>query len=150
MAINGQAPVIGTSEVRIDAPASVVWTVMSTIGDWPLWNPEITAAELQGPLQPGSTFRWRSGPGEITSVLREVRPGELLEWTGRTLGIKAVHVWQIRSDGDGTVATTMESWEGLPARLLRGRSQRTLDAAIATGLVLLKAEAERRAAMASL
>lgn len=149
MAINRQAPVVGASEIRIDAPAPVVWTVMSTIDDWPLWNPEIVAAELQGPLEPGSTFRWRSGPGEITSVLREVRPGELLEWSGSTFGIKAVHVWQIRSEGDGTVAATTESWEGLPARILRGRSKRTLDKAIATGLALLKAEAERQAAMQS-
>lgn len=149
MAINGQAPVVGSSEILIEAPSSVVWTVMSTIDEWPLWNPEIAAAKLQGPLQPGSTFRWRSGPGEITSVLRDVRPGELLEWTGSTFGIKAVHVWQIRSDGHGTVAATMESWEGLPARILRGRSKRTLDAAITTGLALLKAEAERQAAVAS-
>jgi hypothetical protein len=149
MAINERAPVVGRSEIRIDAPAPVVWTVMSTIQDWPLWNPDIAAAELQGPLQPGSTFRWRSGPGEITSVLRDVQPGEVLEWTGSTFGIKAVHVWHIRPDGDGTVAATMESWEGLPARVLRGWSKRTLDAAIATGLAALKAEAERRAATAA-
>ena len=122
---------------------------MSTVSEWPRWNPEISTAELEGPLAPGSTFRWRAGPGVITSVLREVRPAELLEWTGRTFGVRAIHVWHVRPDGDGTIVKTEESWEGLPAQLFRGRSKRTLDASIASGLALLKAEAERQAALAS-
>ena len=147
MAINANAPVIGVGEVRVQAPAPIIWTIMSTIGEWPRWNPEISTADLDGPLAPGSTFRWRSGPGTITSVLREVRPGELLEWTGRTFGVSAIHVWRIRPDGDGTIVSTEESWEGLPARVFRRRSKGTLDAAIASGLARLKAEAERQAAM---
>lgn len=149
MAINPHAPVVGVGEVRVQAPSPVVWAIMSTIGEWPLWNPEISAADLDGPLAPGSTFRWRSGPGAITSVLREVRPGELLEWTGRTFGVSAIHVWRIMPDGEGTIVRTEESWEGLPARIFRRRSKGTLDAAITSGLALLKAEAERRAAMPS-
>ena len=144
MAIDTNAPVVGRGEIRIDAAPSVVWEVMSTVGDWPSWNPEIKAARLEGPLAPGSRFRWRAGPGEITSTLREVRPGELLEWTGSTFGVRAIHVWRVRADGDRTVVETEESWDGLPARLFRRSSQRRLDAAIESGLRLLKAEAERR------
>ena len=115
MAINANAPVISVGEVRVQAPPSVVWTVMSTIGEWPRWNPEISTAELDGPLAPGSTFRWRAGPGTITSVLREVRPGELLEWTGRTFGVRAIHAWHVRADDDGTIVKTEESLGGTPA-----------------------------------
>lgn len=97
MAINPNAPVVGVGEVRVQAPPPVVWTIMSTISEWPRWNPEISTADLVGPLASGSTFRWRSGPGAITSVLREVRPDELIEWTGRTLGVSAIHVWRIPS-----------------------------------------------------
>ncbi len=149
MAINTNAPVVGVGEVRVRAPASTVWTIMTTISEWPRWNPEISTADLDGPLTQGSTFRWRAGPGAITSVLREVRPGELIEWSGRTFGISAIHAWHIQPDGDGTMVRTEESWDGLPARIFRRRSQRTLDAAIASGLALLKAEAERQAAMQS-
>ncbi len=144
MAIDANAPVVGTRDIRVDAPPAVLWDVMSAIDDWPSWNPEIKSARLGGPLAPGSTFRWRAGPGEITSTLREVRPGELIEWTGRTFGVTAIHVWRIRPDGDGSVVTTEESWDGLPARLFRRPSQRRLDAALESGLHLLKAEAERR------
>ena len=82
-------------------------------------------------------------------MLREVRPGELLEWTGRTFGVRAIHAWHVCADDDGTIVRTEESWEGLPARVFRGRSKGTLDASIASGLALLKAEVERRAALAS-
>ena len=40
--------------------------------------------------------------------------------------------------------TTEESYDGLVARLLRGRLQRALDSALHGELVHLKAEAERR------
>lgn len=142
MAINERAPVVGRGEVRIDAPADTVWRLMSDIDGWPTWNPGITAAKLEGPLAPGSRFRWRSGPGEITSTLRAVKERSLIEWTGSTFGVRAVHVWRLRADGGATIASTEESWEGIPARLMRGRSQRTLDAAITSGLGLLKAAAE--------
>jgi uncharacterized protein YndB with AHSA1/START domain len=149
MAINEHAPVVARGETHIAAPPDVVWQVMSTVSDWPSWNPDIKEARLEGPLAPGSRFRWRAGPGQITSVLRDVRPGQLLEWTGSTFGVKAVHVWRLEPADAGTIARTEESWEGLLATLFRGRSKRTLDAAIESGLRLLKAESERRAAEAS-
>lgn len=70
----------------------------------------------------------------------------MLEWTGSTFGVRAIHVWRLRSDGDGAIVETEESWEGIPARLFRGRSQRALDDAIASGLGLLKDAAERATA----
>lgn len=146
MAINEQAPVIGRGEVRIDAPVDVVWRLMSDIEAWPRWNPDITSARLDGALAAGTRFRWRSGPGEITSTLRAVETGSMLEWTGSTFGVRAIHVWRLRSDGDGAIVETEESWEGIPARLFRGRSQRALDDAIASGLGLLKDAAERATA----
>jgi hypothetical protein len=42
-----------------------------------------------------------------------------------------------------TVVHTEESWDGLVARLLRGRMQRTLKSSIDAGLRYLKAEVEK-------
>ena len=72
-----------------------------------------------------------------------------LNGPGDTFGVRAIHAWHVRAADDGTIVTTEESWDGLPARLFRGRSKGTLDASIASGLALLKAEAERQAALAS-
>lgn len=120
---------------------------MTDFAGWPSWNPQITAITVEGALEPGTRFRWRSGPGTITSLLRAVDPPHELGWSGKTLGIKAVHVWRLQAIAGGTRVTTEESWRGWPARLLRTRMTRTLEDAIRTGLASLKAESERRAAL---
>lgn len=125
MAINERAPVVSKAQVTVNAPASIVWETISTIDEWPRWNKDIRSAKLEGPLAPGSTFRWRSGPGEITSTLREVRPSELIEWEGRSFGVRAIHLWRLRPEGDDTVVEGEESWDGAPVRLFRGKSQKT-------------------------
>jgi hypothetical protein len=143
-----KAPVYGTGEVEVAADPETVWSVLADIQGWPSWNPDITAATLHGPVQPGTTFSWKSGPGTITSTFQLVdRPTELA-WTGKTLGIPAIHVYRLRPSDQRlghTVVWTEESWSGLLARLLRRRFTTTLKTAIDTGLARLKAEAERRA-----
>ena len=70
-------------------------------------------------------------------------------WTGRTLGVAAVHVWQIDGQGDGTRVVTEESWAGFLARLLRGPMRKALRKALDEGLPALREEAERRGRSAS-
>lgn len=103
---------------------------------------------LRGPVQPGTTFSWKSGPGTITSTFQVVEEPTELTWTGKTMGIPAVHVYRLRQSEQRrghTVVSTEESRGGLLARLLRTRFTKTLKTAIDTGLARLKAEAERRA-----
>jgi hypothetical protein len=89
----------------------------------------------RGAVQPGTTFSWKSGPGTITSTFQLVdRPTELA-WTGKTLGIPAIHVYRLRPSDQRlghTVVWTEESWSGLLARLLRRRFTTTLKTAIDT------------------
>lgn len=146
MDINHNAPAVASAEISISAPIETVWNVISDIDQWPRWNPAVTAASLKGGLQPGSTFRWKAGPGGITSTLRQVEPPHVLAWTGKTFGINAIHVYRLEQDAGGTRVSTDESWEGLPVRLMRSRMQKTLEDAIGPGLEALKREAETRAA----
>jgi hypothetical protein len=143
------APVVATGDIEVAADPETVWEVMADIQRWPSWNADITAATVHGPLQPGTRFSWKSGPGTIRSTLQVVeRPAELA-WTGRTMGIPAVHVYRLHASDQRpghTVVRTEESWGGLLPRLFRRWSTRTLQTAIDTGLARLKAEAERRAA----
>jgi uncharacterized protein YndB with AHSA1/START domain len=37
--INEEAPVVGRSEIEIDAAPEVVWDVLTAIERWPSWNP---------------------------------------------------------------------------------------------------------------
>jgi uncharacterized protein YndB with AHSA1/START domain len=145
MEINRNAPIVGSTEILVSAPIETVWDLLSDIDGWPRWNPAISEAHLEGQLGPDSTFQWKAGPGGITSTLREVSPPHTLAWTGKTFGINAVHVYRLLDTGGATRVHTAESWEGLPARLMKGRMQKTLDENLERGLEALKREAETRA-----
>ncbi|MHB0877004.1 MAG: SRPBCC family protein [Anaerolineae bacterium] len=144
MATGRRAPVTGEGEIEVAATAETVWNVMANLADWPRWNPDVRAVTVHGPLAPGTRFRWRSGPGTITSTLSRVERPAILAWTGTTLGIRALHVWQFEPRGERTLVSTTETWEGLLPRLLPGRMQRMLQKALDAGLQHLKKEAERR------
>ena len=134
--------------MRIDADPQTVFAVISAIDRWPSWNPDVKSVTVQGPVRPGTGFRWKSGPSTLTSTLQVVDPPHEIAWTGTTMGIKAVHVFRFQTSEDGTLARSEESWEGLLASLLRGYSRRTLDKGTRSVLAHLRAEAERRAATA--
>ena len=145
MKVNESAPAIASAEVEVDADPETVWEVLTSIDEWPSWNPDVRSASLEDGLTEGSRFRWKAGPGTITSTFQRIERPRLIGWTGTTFGVKAVHVHRLEARGDGTAVSSEESWEGVPVRIFRGRMQRTLDEAVRTGLDNLKAEAERRA-----
>jgi hypothetical protein len=145
MEVDARAPVIGSSEIEIAASPELVWDVIATIDKWPSWNPAIAEVTLEGPVAQGTVFRWKAGPGTIVSVLRSVDPPRELAWTGKTMGIRAVHVYRLEPHGASTLVHTQESWSGLLCRLFRTQFQNTLKASLDKGLAALKAEAERRA-----
>ena len=144
MEINEQAPVVGASEIEIAAAPELVWDVLTAIDRWPSWNPQVKSMDMQGGIAEGSQFRWKAGPGTITSIIRRVEAPRLISWTGKTLGIDAIHVYRLEPRDGKTFVRTQESYEGLVARLLRRPLQKTLDSALEEGLRHLKAEAERR------
>lgn len=146
MEINRNAPATADGELRIDADPETVFEVISGIDRWPSWNPDVKSVRVEGPVQPGTVFRWKAGPSTLTSTLRVVDPPREIAWTGTTMGIKAVHVFRFQASDGGTLARSEESWEGLIARLLKGYSRRTLDKGIRSVLAHLKTEAERRTA----
>jgi hypothetical protein len=148
MEINRDAPATAEGEIRINADPDAVFSVIAAISEWPSWNPDVRSAMLQGTLEPGTVFRWKSGPSSLTSTLQVVDPPREIAWTGTTMTIKAVHVFRFQAIGGGTLARSEESWEGLIASVLKGYSRRTLDRGIRNVLAHLKTEAERRASTA--
>lgn len=138
------APVRSSRSIQVAAPPEVVWDVLTGFADWPKWNPDVKSMSFDGPLEPGSTFRWKSGPGTIVSTLEEVDPPRRVRWRGRTMSIAALHEYRLEPRDGGTRVETEETFSGLLARLMRGSLQKTLDRALEQGLEQLKAEAERR------
>ena len=101
MEIDRDAPATAEGERRIEATPEAVWAVMADIEAWPTWNTDVREATLEGPLAPGTVFRWRAGT-RLISRLEVVDPPTEIGWTGRTLGIPAVHVYRFEPSDGGT------------------------------------------------
>lgn len=139
------APVRSKRSIEIAAPPETVWDVLTRFDDWPQWNPQVKSMSFDGPLAPGSEFRWKAGPGTIVSTLEQVEPPRFVKWRGRTMSIRAIHEWRLEPRDGGTSVETEETYAGLLARLFRGQLQKILDKALEDGLEDLKREAERPA-----
>ena len=145
MDVDRDAPAVARSEDEIQADPETVWDVLIAFEDWPGWNPDVKSVRLDGTPQEGTVFRWKAGRATIASTLAQLERPRRLAWTGKTTGIRAVHVWSLEPREGGTLARTEESWDGLLVRILRGPMQRNLQKTLDDGLRYLKAEAERRA-----
>jgi uncharacterized protein YndB with AHSA1/START domain len=144
MQIDPTAPATHTQSIEINAPVRVVWELLAHIEQWPAWNPDIKSVHLQGALRPETIFTWKTSSGTITSTLKVIEPNHEIGWTGKAMGLKAVHVWRLESDGSATIATSEESWGGWMSHLLGGYAQRLLATSTATALERLKAAAESK------
>jgi uncharacterized protein YndB with AHSA1/START domain len=102
MEINQEAPAIASGAIQIAAPPEVVWDVLTAFERWPSWNPDVKSVAVSGPLAEGTEFKWKAGPSTITSTLRRVNSPALVGWTGKTLGINAIHVWRLAARDGGT------------------------------------------------
>ena len=142
--INERAPIVGASEIEISAPPEAVWEVLTAFERWPSWNQDVKSMAVRGPIAPGTVFRWKAAPGTIKSTIQRVERPRVIAWTGKTLGIKAIHDWHLEPREGSTFVRTEESYEGLVTRLFRRSIQKTLDRALADGLRYLKAEVERQ------
>src|SRR5262245_35605504 len=144
--IDEQAPVAGSSEIEIAASPELVWSVLTDFERWPSWNPDVRSMSMEGPVAQGSMFRWKAGPGTITSTIERVEPPRMIAWRGRTLGIRAIHFCWLDPRAGTTFVRTEESYEGFVVRLFRRSIQKALGRALENGLHSMKAEVERQAA----
>ena len=149
MEINEHAAALARGEIDVAAAPEIVWRVLTDVDRWPSWNPDVKSASLEGPLSAGTRFRWKAGPGTITSTLQSVEAPHRIGWTGKTFGINAIHVHRLEQHGGTTIVRSEESWDGLPVRLLRGLMRKALAKAVNSGLRHLKVEAEKQAAKTS-
>ena len=106
MEANRGAPAFAEHEIYVEASPHTVWAVMSDVDSWSSWQPDIGTANLNAPLSPGSTFKWKSGGTGVSSTLQDVEPPRRLAWTGTAAGARAKHVWMIEPQGSGTLVRT--------------------------------------------
>ncbi len=142
--VNKSAPAIGVAQTLVKAPIETIWQVLSDFEGWPNWNKSVSRIHLNGPVKVGTTFVWVAGGSKIVSQLEEVDAPKRLVWSGKTFGIRAVHVWKFEKKDEGTHVHTEESFEGLIVRLFPGLMKKMLAKTLSQSVTALKMEAESR------
>jgi uncharacterized membrane protein len=140
--VDAGAPVVVSRTIDVMAPVEAVWRVLADIEQWPSWNRAVASVSLDGDVAPGTHFAWRAGPSTIRSTLLQVERPSFMAWSGRTLGLQAIHVFALMANGESTEVRTEESYTGLVAWLLRIPLRRALARALGDGLEDLKLRAE--------
>jgi len=144
-AVDRSAPVIAHHEVDLQAPLDTVWRLHTDINAWPTWQTDISAAHLEGVLEPGASFDWASYGLSVTSTVYDLAEEARVLWGGTASGITGVHEWLFSQTPAGVHVTTNESFAGEPVTADAAGLQSLLDASLVSWLVDLKAAAESRA-----
>lgn len=128
----------------VPAPVEVVWALMVDVEGWPSWQPEVTAASIDGAFVPGASFLWSSGGLDIVSPVQAVEPWRQLRWSGPAGAIWGEHTWAFEPQEGGVLVLTDETWAGAPVDADLAAATRLLDSSLQRWLGLLAAEAGSR------
>jgi hypothetical protein len=138
------------TEIRVDAPPSVVWAVLSDVERYPKWNP--TVVDLRGRLREGARLAGRLvlpglAPIPFSPRLVVVSPRRELRWRARVgTFFRGEHAFLIEPiDRGGSLFVQEERFDGLAVdaglAVLRSRIVEAFEAMDRA----LKDEAERLA-----
>jgi uncharacterized membrane protein len=143
--VDRAAPVIARHEIEIEAPLDTVWQLHVDVNAWPTWQTDITAAHIDGALEPGVSFDWTSYGFSVTSTVYDVTERTRVLWGGTSGGITGVHEWLFSETPGGVHVTTTESFAGEPVEADAPGMQALLDASLVAWLGHLKTAAESQA-----
>ena len=102
--INENAPVIVKGMIEINSSPETIWDLIADIKRWSSWNPDVKNSSIEGDVIKGSKFKWKSWSVTITSIFQEVDRPRFIGWTGKTMGIKALHIWKLEPKNGRTIA----------------------------------------------
>jgi hypothetical protein len=140
--IDRNAPIVAHHQIDIAAPLDVVWHLHTEVNEWPSWNPEITAAKIDGDFKPGSSFTWTSWDFTVTSTIHVVEDLSRTLWSGPAQGIMGIHEWHFEQTRSGVHVATNESWSGDPVEADPDSLRAGLDESLLSWLGRLKTQAE--------
>jgi uncharacterized protein YndB with AHSA1/START domain len=74
MQVDQNAPVIAQKEIIVTAPQEKTWTALTEIERWPEWQPEVSKARLEGNLNVGTVFKWKSRGLNFICTIQDFEP----------------------------------------------------------------------------
>jgi uncharacterized protein YndB with AHSA1/START domain len=116
-----KTPIHVRNELRIDAPAEVVWAWLVRAVRWPEWYFNSSGVRFENQdgldLKDGTVFWWKTFDVKLVSQVKEFVPCQRLAWDARAFGINAYHAWLLTPVEGGCEVLTEETQHGWLARL---------------------------------
>jgi uncharacterized membrane protein len=144
MKIDAKAPLKAKKQIVIETPVDTVWAIQSDIKNWPKWQKEVTYALLDGELAKGTVFNWKAMGMRIISELQEVSKNKTIGWSGKSIGMNAIHIWNFEKQGNKTRVITEESLSGWLPRVIKIFKPDFLEQSLSKALERLKDQAEKK------
>ena len=142
MDIQQDTPVIVHYDIHISALLETVWNLQTNVAAWPIWQPEVDAASIDGPFAVGTIFHWQTKGLHIASTIGEIVPQRRIVWSGPARGIEAVHLWTFTPNEHGVYVDTEESWDGESVRSQSEAMKQALGQSLEAWIRELKQTAE--------
>ncbi len=100
--------------VTVSAPIEKVWEVVTDFEARPKWAPRVQEVEILGggPLKEGSDIRIQVGRRAFIPKVVELRPRERLVLRAGGAAVKADHIYEVASSGDGSTLTLTAQYGG--------------------------------------
>ena len=142
MNVDQNAPMVAYDDIWIKADLDTVWSTLTDINNWSEWQSGVSAARLLGPLSLGVNFEWKASGLGIKSTIRDFEPSNRIGWTGKALGMSAIHLWMLEPEAEGTHVWSEESMSGWFIRLIKIFDAGFLEKSMEASLQELKARVE--------
>jgi hypothetical protein len=123
-------------------PFDAVWQLHVNVNAWPIWQTDITAAHIDGALEPGVSFDWTSYGFNVTSTVYDLAERARVLWGGTSGGLTGVHECLFMETPSGVHVTTTESVAGEPVEADTPGMQTLLDTSLIAWLGHRKTAAE--------
>jgi hypothetical protein len=98
--------------VEVESSAERLWDILADVKSWPEWQGTSYVDPPAGPLEKGSTFVAELGGHRWDLTVTEADRPSRLVWTGRQMGLKAVHEWEFAEADGRTQVTSRDSVSG--------------------------------------
>ncbi len=133
--------VVAFQQLLVRATRPAAWAALTDVARWPAWMPEVSHAQLDGPLASGVRLRWEMAGVSLVSTVTEIVPYQRIRWSDPASPLRASQAWRLCAVRGGVLVGTEESWAGAPAPYA-SRLRRGLDACLLAWLQHLKTHLE--------
>lgn len=122
-----------------------MWSEITDIDHWNAWQPDVTSSKVDGILATGTKFYWKAKGLDINSTIQVLEPMQRIGWTGKSVGMQAIHIWTFEKHEDHVHVKTEESLSGWFPRLLKLFDPKFLEKSLQNSLQVLKTHVEELA-----